>query len=243
MSVERGAQNTKEVRAGLRTILGPLHVYGGEGEREVPPADSPEDDLQDSPEQGEDDADDSVETEVSEDKPNKADSDKSVEDQLDEERRARMKLERQIAKDKIAKEQLEADKDAVKDRDKFKTKLEARDKFLTENLLIMEINKQSKFDFIDVDDVIRAFKNDEVHIDLDADEPSVQGLDLALKRIAKDKPHFLKKPKEEASSENSSSPSGSKVGNGKPVSAEAEAKRLGEKFKIPGYGTQAVRPL
>lgn len=226
-----------------------IRIWGGEGERDTgqqdPPddADQNDDDVDADTDQDDLEDDDSQDGSDSDKDKDKKPKGKSLEDQLDDERRARQKLERQIARDKAAKEQLEADKDAVKDRDKYKAKLEARDKFLTENLLIMEINKQSKFKFIDVEDVIRAFKHDEVHIDLDADEPSVEGLDLALKRIARDKPHFLKKTKEEQDGDEQQPPSGSKAGNGKAESAEAEAERLGKKFKIPGYSMQAVRPV
>lgn len=219
-----------------------LHIWGGEGERDQGQQDPPEDQDGDDP-QDQGNAPDNDDDDSKDDPPDdKAkDGEKSLEDQLDEEKRARLKAERALAKKEKDAKDAEADKDAVKDRDKYKAKVEARDKFLTENLLIMEINKQKKYDFIDVEDVIRAFKGDEVTIDLDADEPTVEGLDLALKRIAKDKPHFLKKSKDD---EEDLPPSGGHPRGGKADSQQAEDAELGRKYKIPGYGTQAmVRPV
>lgn len=242
MSAERGAQSIKEIRADLRMIPGLLHIWGGDGERVTdkkdPPADPPEGEVdgeQDPPEADDDDEEELL------DKTEKTKG-PTLEEQLDAEKRLRLKAERDLAKKNKAVTDAEADKDAVKDRDRYKAKVEARDKFLTENLLVMEINKQKKFNFIDVDDVIRAFKHEEVTIDLDADEPTVEGLDLALKRIAKDKPHFLQKAKEEEDGE-PDPVSGDKVGGGKAGSQEAEDIRLGKKFKIPGYGTNTTRAM
>lgn len=226
----------EDVRTQIRMIPGVLRIWGGEGEREDPPVGDPppvQTGQQDPPQDPEEDPE--------EDPKDKDDKTPSLEEQLDEEKRLRLRAERDLAKKNKAALDAEADKDAVKDRDRYKNKLEARDKFLTENLLIMEINKQKKYDFIDVDDVIRAFRNEEVTIDLDADEPSVEGLDLALKRIAKDKPHFLKPKKEEQ--EEQQPPSGSHPRNGKTDDQESEDRRLGEKFKIPGFGTQNIRAL
>lgn len=234
---ERGAQAKEEMRKRLL-------IWGGEGERDDSAGDDNVDDAADNT----DDVDASDDTDgddkdASDDKDDK-DKTPSLEDQLDDEKRKRLKAERELAKREKAVKDAEADKDAVKDRDRYKSKLEARDKFLTENLLVMEINKQKKFDFIDIDDVIRAFKPDEVTIDLDADVPEVEGLDLALKRIAKAKPHFLKKTKEEEQEDDEPGvPSGSHPRGGKSTDAETESKRLGEKYRIPGYGTQMIRPV
>lgn len=243
MSAGRGPQYSLDNAKGrVKLVDGKLlFIWGGEGEREPSQQEPPADDAdtkdkveQEPPEVDDDDKD------PPEDKTKTGE--KSLEEQLDDEKRLRQKAERELAKKNKAITDAEADKDAVKDRDRYKAKVEARDKFLTENLLVMEINKQKKFNFIDVDDVIRAFKPDEVHIDLDADEPSVEGLDLALKRIAKDKPHFLKKDKEEEDGSDRP-PSGDKAGGGRTASDDAEDKRLGEKFKLPGYGTQNLRVM
>lgn len=227
-----------------------LHIWGGEGERDSgdqgqsdPNADADKDDDDVDVDDNNDDDDDDDSN--SDDGDKAKDGEKSLQDQLDEEKRLRLKAERKLANAQKAKDDAEADKDAVKDRDKYKAKLEARDKWLTENLLEIEISKQKKYDFVDVDDVITLIQtkySDEVNIDLDADIPSVEGLELALKRIAKDKPHFLKPAKKDDDDDDSSPPpSGDKAGGGKLGSQAEEDKLLGQKYKIPGYGTESLR--
>jgi hypothetical protein len=227
-------------RGQIRIIpgLAKLHIWGGEGERDSNEEDQNDD--QDDTDQN-DNPDDNEDADESGDKDDAKDKGKSLEEQLDDEKRARAKLERQIARDKKAAEDAEADKDVVKDRDRYKAKVEARDKFLTENLLQIEVLKQTKYSFVDVEDVVTALQRDEdVHVDLDADTPNVEGLDIALKRLAKKKPHWLKKDDDD---EDEKPPSGSRAGSGKLDSEESEDRRLGEKFKIPGYGTQGFRPV
>jgi hypothetical protein len=242
MSALEGSLPITDVRASLRAIPGILHIWGGEGERDNPPGDQdqdpPEGDDVDNDEDAGDDSDNDNDSD--EDSDSKKKKGKSLEEQLDDERRARAKLERQIAREKKAAEDAEADKDVAKDRDKYKAKVEARDKFLTENLLQIEVLKQTKYNFVDVEDVVVALQRDEdVHVDLDADIPSVEGLDIALKRLAKKKPHWLKGNEQEPNGQ----PSGDKSGGGSNGSAEAEAAALGKKYKIPGFGMQAVRPV
>lgn len=212
-----------------------IRIWGGDGERED---DTVDDTGQEDDEQDEEDDAGQEDDDKSGDEDDKG---PSLEDQLDDEKRKNRQLQKQIDKNKRAKDEAEADKDAAKDRDKYKAKLEARDKFLTENLLTMEINKQKKFDFIDADDVINAIKPDEITIDLEADVPTIDGLDLALKRIAKAKPHFLKAKDDDTEEP----PSGGRVGNKRSGSdeSEAEVSRLGKKYKVPGFGSQQARPL
>lgn len=266
MSTERGAQTTEDREPepySLATAHGFIHIWGGEGERKNeqddvnPPVDDDDADDADADDEDdgdEDDVDDDDEDDSDEDKSKskskKKSKEPSLEEQLDEERRKRIKAENDLKKKTTAEEKAKEDKDLKKAHESTKKKLEARDKFLTENLLSMEIGKQKKFDFVDVEDVVALIRTkyaDDVTVDLDDDTPSVEGLDLALKRIAKDKPHFLKKSKKEDDDDDDDDeprqPSGNRSGNGKSKSQDAEDRRLGEKYKVPGYGTQLTRPM
>lgn len=262
MSAGRVTQTLEEMLPLFPTAIdiNTLRVWGGEGERDADDdADTDDDDADADDDDNDDDDSDDNDSDDDDDDDDDADKDKakgkkksnspSLEDQLDEERRKNQRLQNQINKDKKAKDDAKADKDAAKDRDKYKAKLEARDKFLTENLLSLEIQKQTKHQFVDVDDVVSLIQRrfaDEVVIDLDSDTPGVTGLDLALKRIAKDKPHWLKSNKKDDDDDDSDGqPSGGKPGGGK-VETDAERdKRLMEKYKIPGSAGHLAqaRPL
>lgn len=227
-----------------------LRIWGGEGERDTgdqpPPADAPPDgdtpDQQDAPDG--DAGDDNSKPDGVTDPSEKADPKLSLEEQLDAERRKNLKLQRDLNKTKADKDKVDADKDAAKERDQYKNKYTKAEKLLSKNLLVWSIASNDKYQWENPEDVIAFIKADEINIDLDSDEPCVEGIELALKRIAKDKPYLLKKKKQEKEDDEiDGQPSGSKAGGGKVESAEAEAKRLGEKFKIPGYGMQAVRPV
>jgi len=241
---------------------GLLRIWGGEGERNSGQQDDEvDDDVDDDNEVDDDEVDDDEQDDDEDDededkskskKSKKKDGEKSLEEQLDDERRARLKAEKALNRQKKANENAEADADAAKDRDKYKAKLEARDKFLADNLLLMEISKQSKYKFIDPEDVVTFLQSkkysEDYEIDLEADTPTVDGLDLALKRLAKEKPHLLKKSKDDDDDDEDDEPrgrrpSGGKIGNGKKGSQEAEDRRLAEKFKLPGFGAQAARPM
>lgn len=230
-----------------------LRVWGGEGERDSDEQDdddvdeNDDDDVDevddDSSDEDEDDDDDDDEDDKSKSKSKKKKT-PSLEEQLDEERRKNIKLQREIEKGKTKKDEEESNKNAAKDRDKYKARLESRDKFLTENLLALEIRKQTKYEFVDVDDVVSLIQRrygDEVIIDLDADTPSVEGLDLALKRIAKDKKHWLKPVKDENDDEEEQPSGGRFRGNKRQESQEAEDKALAEKYKFGGFGSQAQK--
>lgn len=250
MSVERGAQISAEVEPSLDMTSGfglklsphTLRIWGRDDDPKDPPADPPDGDPQGNQDPPDDPDDDEQDPPSDEDKDKS--KEKTPEELLEEQQRENARLKRQIARDKKAADDAEADKDVAKDRDKIKAKLEARDKFLENNLLTMEVIKQKKYKFIDVEDVVRALRDDEdVHIDLDADIPNVEGLDIALKRLAKKKPHWLEKEKEDGDGE-PGPPSGSTTrGGGKTESADEEEKRLGEKYKIPGYGTHVSRVM
>lgn len=240
-------------------IPGLLRIWGGEGERDTGEQDNPDDDTDEDPDDDEDedqDEDQDEDEDEGEDKSKskkskKKSGEKSLEEQLDEERRNRIKAEKALNRQKKANEDAEADQDAAKDRDKYKAKLEARDKYLVDNLLLMEISKQSKFDFVDPEDVVTFLQskkyNEDYEIDLEADTPSVEGLDLVLKRLAKEKPHLLKKSKDDDDDDDEDDipmrrrQSGGKVGNGKKGSQQAEDQRIASKYKLPGYGSQAQK--
>lgn len=247
MFAGRGTHDPVDMEPPFRTVFDSdtLRIWGFD-EPDDDPQDDPDNDDPDEDDDGndddgdEDDEDDDAGKQTKDKKKSKA---PSLQEQLDAEKRARLKAERALAREKQAKDDAEADKDAAKDRDKYKSKAEKHEAYIRDQVLVWEINKQKKFNFIDPDDVIKALKKDEVHIDLEGDEPEVEGLELALKRIAKDKPHYLKKSKKDEEDEDEpGQPSGGKPG-GKQETAEEQTRRLGSKYKIPGMFGAEARPV
>lgn len=245
MQAERGAQTEEDLRASLRMIPGLLRIWGAEDPDDENEDDPDEDENEDDPDEDEDDPDDDESDEDKAKAKKKKSKEPTLEEQLDEEKRLRLKAERKLKLKEKAAEDAEGDKDAAKELTKVQAKLEARDKFLADNLLAIEISKQDKYKFVDVEDVVNLIQkkySDDVIIDLESDVPEIEGLDLALKKIAKDKPHFLQKDSDDDDDDDGGTKrsSGSRMRKGKKESAEAEEKRLGEKFKIPGYGTHGL---
>jgi hypothetical protein len=159
----------------------------------------------------------------------------SLEAQLEAEKRKNLKLTKDLGRAEADKKKADEDKDAAKERDEARTENTKLKGLLETKFLVWSIETNKKYDWIDVDDVMKCIKPDEINIDIDADE--IQGLDMALKRIAKDKPHFLKK----ADDDEQRPPSGSHPIGSRPGDTVTEQKRLGAKYKIPGFGTQAQK--
>lgn len=227
-----------------------LFIFGGDGERDNKTGDGDasqqnDDDDKDDKDEDKDKSGDSGSDDGSDDadKDDK-DSGLSVEEQLDAEKRKNITLQNKIDKDKRNKAAADADKDAAKDRDKYKGQVEKRDKLITDRLMLWSIETNKKYQWRNAEDVIAFIKSDEITIDLDADDPTVEGLDLALKRIAKEKPYLLKKDdNDEQDDDADHHASGSHPRGGKTDQGETEDARLRLKYRLPGFGAQAVRPL
>lgn len=160
----------------------------------------------------------------------------SLEEQLDEQKRKNTQLARQLTQAKNEKTKADADKDAAKERDDYKAENDKLKSLLEGKFLVWSIATDKKFAWQNADDVVKFINQDEINIDVDAG--TVEGLDLALKRIAKDKPYLLV-PKQD--DQTPRTPSGTHPVGSKPGSVAENTKRLGEKYKIPGFGTHATK--
>jgi hypothetical protein len=223
-------------------------IWGGDGERDNKTGDGddskqPDDDNEDDKDEGKDqsgdpDSDDDSDDSGDDDKKSSA----STEEQLDAERRKNIALQKKLDKQKQDKDAAEADKDAAKDRDKYKAQVEKRDKLIESKLKLWSIETNRKYKWNNPEDVVAFIRPDEISIDLESDDPEVEGLDLALKRIAKEKPYLLKKDDEQDDDERHPA-SGSHPRGGKTDQGETEDAKLRQKYRLPGFGAQAVRPL
>lgn len=220
-----------------------IRVWGGDGERQDAPddgADNQNKDQQDSGQSDNSSSEPNPDTQTdSSDSDNKP-TGPSIEEQLDAERKKSIAQAKELEKYKTAQKKAAADKDAAKERDDA---IESRDKLqavLDTKFLAWSIATDTKYDWENADDVRVFIKPDEININLDSGE--VEGLDIALKRIAKEKPYLLKRKRDEGGGRPPSGQAGQGRGTGI-ASDEAEKKRLGEKFKIPGYGSQNLRVL
>lgn len=162
----------------------------------------------------------------------------SLEDQLDAEKKKNIQLRRQLTKSETDKKKSDADRDAIKERDELKAENDKIKSMLNSTFLIWSIGNNAKFKWQNPEDVVKFIKMDEINVDIDTGE--IQGLDIALKRIAKDKPYLLV-PEEEP--QGPRIPSGSHPVGSKPGDRTTEVNRLGQKYKIPGFGSQAIRPV
>jgi hypothetical protein len=226
-----------------------LFIWGGDGERDNKTGDDddsqqPDDDDKDNKDEnknksGDSDPDDADDDDDVDDKKSSA----SVEEQLDAEKRKNIALQKKLDKQKQDKDAAEADKDAAKDRDKYKTQVEKRDKLITDKLMLWSVETNKKYQWRNAEDVLAFIKPDEISIDLEADDPTVEGLDLALKRIAKEKPYLLKQDDDEQDADEGHPASGSHPRGGKTDQGQTEDDAIRLKFKLPGFGAQAIRPL
>jgi hypothetical protein len=228
---------------------GKLLIWGGDGERQDPPEnqnqnqdnDQDQDSQDDNPDDS-DSGDDRAPSGSDNDGDNsKDDKAASVQEQLDQLKRDNISLKKSNDQLKAAKTKVDKDKDVAKERDEAVARADKLQNVLNTRFLSWSIAMDSKYDWIDTEDVLAAIDREAIDIDLDKGE--VKGLDLELKRIAKKKPHWLKKAEEEQRQEQG--PTGQR-GQGRgpaPKADEAETKRIGEKFRIPGYGSQNLRAL
>jgi hypothetical protein len=159
----------------------------------------------------------------------------SVEDQLDAEKKKNIQLNRQLTQAKNEKTKADQDKDAVKERDTYKAENDKLKALMDGKFLLWSIETDKKYAWQNAEDVRAFIKDDEINIDVETGQ--VEGLDMALKRIAKEKPYLLV-PKQDS---NPGQPSGSHPAGSKAGSVADDSKRLGAKYKIPGFGTQAQK--
>lgn len=179
------------------------------------------------------------EPELSDDQKKLADTEKK----LDDEKKARIKLQRDIDK---SNEEKNKDHESVEaERDSLKEKYDKLLKFVETGYLDTAIMKDKKYEWHDVEGV-RAFLNHD-NIRMDLDTGAVDGLDMELKRIAKERPYLLVPKAEDEDPRNNGRGSGSGftprdqrgTGNhpygGSTHQRETDSAKLGKKYKIPGY--------
>lgn len=174
-----------------------------------------------------------------------SDSDKRIRDlegKLDKEKQDKIQLKREAdeAQSAIAanaKESLDGAKQVELERDDYKAKYEKMKEFVETGYLDTAILKDKKYEWHDVE-AVRAFL-DKGSIRLDMDTGGIEGLDMELKRIAKDKPYLLI-PKE---TDGSGAPpatgtptSGSHPFGGTARQRETDRNKIGSKYKLPGFG-------
>lgn len=173
--------------------------------------------------------------------------------QLDEERAARIQLQRERdeaaerAADAANASADEADR-VASERDSYKQKYEKLKELMSTSYLDNAIRGQTKFDFHDTE-AVRAFL-DQSKIRLDLDTGQIDGLDEQLRKIAKDKPYLVKQPENAGGGDGFTPPPGPNTGTGShPYGGSArqsvtDKQKLGQKYKIPGYGSMAAgRPV
>jgi hypothetical protein len=169
---------------------------------------------------------------------------KDLEAKLDAEKKLRIKLQRDL--DKNQQEKDKANQDVAAERDDIKGKYDKLKTFVETGYLDTAIMKDKKYDWHDVE-AVRAFI-DKNNIRLDIETGEVEGLDMELKRIAKEKPYLLvpKQNQEDqgGSGAGSGPPSGSHPFGGSTRQRETDKQKIGSKYKIPGFGPgSTVRPL
>lgn len=174
-----------------------------------------------------------------------------VQAQLDEERAARIQLQRE--RDEAAERMAEAaaeyadESDRVAaERDSYKEKYEKLKELMSSSYIDNAILRQTKFDFHDVE-AVRAFL-DQSKIRLDLDTGKIDGMEEQLRKIAKERPYLVKQPEDQSPATNFTPPPGPGTGNhpygGTVSQKETDRKKLGSKYRIPGYGSMAVgRPI
>jgi hypothetical protein len=190
----------------------------------------------------------------------KSDSDE-FEKKFDQERKARLKLQREL--DKRDQEAAKVNTDTEAELNDYKQKYEQLKAYVEKDGIDTAIMKESnkkdkdghpKYEWHDVE-AVRAFINkDNIRLDLEAG--TVDGLDLELKRIAKERSYLLVPSKQPDN--NDGNPADKSPANGGPASGghpfgagggrqrETDSKKIGAKYKIPGFGpgaASAVRPL
>ena len=224
-------------------LKGTLRIQGGDGEGEPKPpvaeviVKTEEKPKTDSPSESE--ADDS--------------KIKDYESKLDKEKAERIRLQTQLdqtqaqLKEKALGEQTEAQQTAA-ERDQLKEKYDKLKQFMETGYLDTAILKEKKYDWHDVE-AVRAFI-DKNNIRMDMDTGKIEGLDIELKRIAKEKPYLLVN-KTDQPAPNTPPPaagtpsSGSHPFGGSARQRETDRAKIAAKYKIGGYSAAGtpLRPM
>lgn len=230
-----------------------FRVWGGDGERQDNAGDDNANDDQDQNDQDKDtgksgdrgsgNADDGDDGDAGDDGDDGKDAETSLQEQLDQIKRDNITLKKSNEQLKASKKKADADKDAAKERDDAVAERDTLKNLLDTKFLSWSIQTfvdgKTKYDWIDIEDVAGAINKDAIDIDLKTGE--VKGLDLELKRIAKKKPHWLKKDDDDDDEQRG--PSGIHPVGGKSKTGELDNAKIAEKYKIPGYGSQNLRVM
>lgn len=176
--------------------------------------------------------------------------DVDVQAQLDEERAARIQLQRE--RDEAAERMQEAAREyadesdrVVQERDSYKQKYEKLKDLMSTSYIDNAIMRQTKFDFHDTE-AVRAFL-DQSKIRLDLDTGKIDGLDEQLRKIAKERPYLVRQPESQSAPNNFTPPPGPSTGShpygGTVSQKETDKRKLGSKYRIPGYGSMTARSI
>lgn len=171
-----------------------------------------------------------------------ADDGPDLETQLDATKRENIRLKTQLENAKEKREDKTKNESKEKaDLDKLRAQNAKMSALMETSYLETAILKESKYKWHSVDDV-RTFIN-KSSIRLDLDSGKIEGLDLELKRIAKEKPYLLALSADSA-------PNGEQGGSGRPPQGsgqhpfggqtrqrQTDKTALGKKYRLPGYGT------
>jgi hypothetical protein len=172
------------------------------------------------------------------DKGGDGDGSPTVEDQLDAEKAKNLQLAKELTKAKADAAKAEGEKDVAKERDEFKAENTKLKGMLESRYLIWCIGTDKKYNWQNPEDVVKFLNPEELNIDVEKEK--IDGLDLALKRVAKEKPYLLVPAEgDEGTGGQPLRPTGTTPGAGRTGTRETEVKRLGAKYKIPGFGTAA----
>lgn len=222
---------------------GSFYIWGGDGERQDVQGDKDGDQEGDNGQESSDsDPGDSQDTDQTDSQDSgDDDSDSGADD--DEEERDRLKrkniaLKAENTRLKNAQAKAKGDRDAAAERDELKLENDKLKSVVNSKFLEWAVQTNDKYSWIDVEDVVKAIDREAINIDVENGD--IDGLDLELKRIAKKKPHWISKGEEQEQQE-SPPRSGAHPFGGTVKQDEAERRRLGEKFKIPGFGSQAQK--
>src|SRR6516162_2497977 len=213
-----------------------------EGEVQQPPKeDEQQNDQENSQQQQNPPATSGTTPPKPDDKGGDGDGTPTLEDQLDAEKQKNLQLSKDLQKANQAAAKAEGEKDVAKERDESKAENIRLRGMLESRFLIWCIGTDKKFNWQNPEDVVKFLTADELNIDIDKEK--IDGLDLALKRLAKEKPYLL--VPEDGQQQQPGGlplrPTGTSPGAGRTTTREQETKRLGEKYKIPGFGTAATK--
>jgi hypothetical protein len=233
-----------------------LAIGGGDGERETDSGTS-NNSAGGSSDSGGKDSGESKDSDKSDgdddkDKPDERDEKiKELEKKADDEKKARIKLERE--RDKELESKNAENENVEAERDDYKQKYEKLLKYVENDALVGAIARNSKFDFHDPKAVLNFIDKNNIRLDLDKGD--IDGLDLEIKRIAKDNPWMLKPTappagdgdkQDQQDNQNgggSAPPSGNHPFGGTSWQRETDKTKLGSKYNIPGFrGASNIRP-